>query len=56
MSQQGKRFKQRDYRNIYNLILCRPVLLSGNIQSEHFAAGERFHTTILSEHEQFKPL
>jgi len=27
-----------------------PVLLSGNVQSEHVAAGERVQTTILSEH------
>ena len=33
-------FKQRYYRNIYTLTLCRPVLLSGNVQSEHVAAGE----------------
>jgi len=26
------------------------VLLSGNIQSEHIAAGERVQTMILSEH------
>jgi len=50
MSQQGKVFKQRYYRNINNLSLCRPELLSGNVQTEHVAAGEIFHTTILSEH------
>jgi len=27
-----------------------PVLLSGNVQSEHVAARESFQTTILSEH------
>jgi len=27
-----------------------PVLLSGDAQSEHVAAGESDHTTILSEH------
>jgi len=40
MSQQGKRFKQRYYRNINTLILSRPVSLSGNVQSQHVAAGE----------------
>jgi len=33
-----------------------PVLLSVNLQSEHFAAGEIFETTILSAHLQYKPL
>jgi len=42
-------FKQLYYRNINNLRLFRPVLLSGNVQSEHVAAGEKFQTTILSE-------
>jgi len=42
-------FKQRYYRNINLLSLCRPVLLSGNVQSEHVAVGESFQTTILSE-------
>jgi len=32
------------------LSFCRPVLLSGNDQSEHVAAGESVQTTILSEH------
>jgi len=50
MSQQGKDFKQRYYRNIYNLSLCRPMLLSGNIQSKNFAAGEIVETTKLAEH------
>jgi len=50
MSQQGKGFKQRDYRNIYTLSLCRPVLLSGKVKSEHVAAGEIIQTTILSEY------
>jgi len=41
MSQQGKGFKQRYYRNIKNFRLCRRVLHSGNFQSEHVATGER---------------
>jgi len=49
MSQQVKGFKQRYYRNLNNLSLCRPVLLSGKSQPEHVAAGESFQTTILSE-------
>jgi len=49
MSQQCKWFKQRYYRNINNLSHCRPVLLSGNFQSEHVAAVEIVQTTILSE-------
>jgi len=47
MSQQGEVFKQRYFRNI-NIRLCKPVLLSGNVQSEHVAAGERFQTQVLS--------
>jgi len=47
MSQQGKEFKQRYNRNINTLSLCRPVFLSGNVQSEQVAAGERVQTTIL---------
>jgi len=42
MSQQGKGFKQRYYQNINNSSLYRPVLLSGNAQSEYVAAGEVF--------------
>ena len=42
MSQQGKDFKQQYYRNINNLSLSRPLLLSGDFQSEHVAAGENF--------------
>jgi len=42
-------FKQRYYRNLKILKLCTPVLLSGNVQSEHVAAGEYVQTTILSE-------
>jgi len=42
MSQQGKVFIQRYYRNHNNLSLCRQVLLSGNFQFEHAATGERF--------------
>jgi len=40
MSQEGKRFQQRYYRNINTLSLCRPLLHSGNVQSEHVALGE----------------
>ena len=40
MSHQGKENKQRYYRNINTLSPCRPVLLSGNFQSEHVAAGK----------------
>jgi len=40
MSQKWKSFKQRYYRNTNILSLCRTVLLSGNVQSEHVAAGE----------------
>jgi len=50
MSQQGKGFKQRYYRNINTLGLCRPVLRSGTVQYESVAAGEMVQTTILSEH------
>jgi len=32
------------------------VLLSGNVQSQHVAADERFQTSILSEHLHFKPM
>jgi len=39
MSHQWKVFKQH-YPNFNHLSFCRPVLLSGNIQSEHVAAGE----------------
>jgi len=49
MSQNWEVFKQRYYRNINTLSLCLPVLLSGNVQSEHVAAGEIVETTILSE-------
>ena len=49
MSQQGKGFKQRYYRKLKTLNLCRPVLLSGNVQSEHVAAGKVFKRAILSE-------
>jgi len=31
------------------------VLFSGNIQSEHVAAGEMIQTKVLSEHQRFKP-
>jgi len=50
MSQQGKLFKQRYYRNINTWRHFRPVLQSGYFQSEHVQAGERVQTTLLSEH------
>jgi len=50
MSQQCKEFKQLYYGNNNTVSLCRPVLRSGNIQSEHVAAVERVQTKILSEH------
>jgi len=49
MSYQGNVFKQRYYRNINTLRVSRPVLISGNFQSEHVAAGKSVQTTILSE-------
>jgi len=49
MSQKGKVLKKRYYRNISTLSPCRPVLLSGNVQSEHVAAGTVFKQTILTE-------
>jgi len=55
MSQKGKGFIQRYYRNIYNLSLCIAVLLSGNFQSENVAAGEIVRTMILSEYLHYKP-
>ena len=42
MSKQGKRFKQRYYWNLNSLSLCRPVLLSVNVQSEDVTAVEIF--------------
>jgi len=42
MSQQFKVLKQRYYRNSNNLIFCRSVLRSGNVQSEYVAAGKVF--------------
>jgi len=50
MSQKLKELKQRYYRKFNTLSLYRPVLLSGNVQSEQVAAGESVQTTILSEH------
>jgi len=49
MSQQVKGLKQRYYRNINTFSLCRPVLLSGNLQSEHVETARSVQTTILSE-------
>jgi len=39
MSQKWKVFKQRYYRNLNTLRICRPVPLSGNVQSEHVEVG-----------------
>jgi len=49
MSQKWKFYKQRYYRYINTLSICRPVLLYGNFQSEHVAAGEIFQRMILLE-------
>jgi len=40
-------FKQRYYRNTNALSFCKQVLLSGNVQSVHVAAGEMVQKTIL---------
>ena len=45
----GEVFKQRYYRDIYNLSLCRAALLSGNAQCEHVAVEEMVQTKILLE-------
>jgi len=50
MSQWGKVSVKRYYWNINTLSLCRPMLLTGNFQSDHVAAEEVFQTLILSEH------
>jgi len=42
MSQQWKKFKQLYYRNLKILSSCSPLLLSGNVHSEHVAATEGF--------------
>jgi len=42
MSQHWKGFKRGYDLNINTLIYCRPGLLSGNVRSEHVAAGEVF--------------
>jgi len=52
----GEGSKQRYYRNINTLRLCRALLLSRDFQSEHFAAGESVQKTLLTEPQQFKPL
>jgi len=49
MSQQWKVSKQRYYRTLNTLGLCRPLLLSGYVQSEHVAAVESIQATILSD-------
>jgi len=49
MSQQGKFFKQRYYRNLNTLNFCRAVLLSGNDQFEHVAVVDIVQIKILSE-------
>ena len=56
MLQQGKRFNQRYYKNINNFTLCRLVLLSGNVQSEHVAGVVSVQATILSEFKHFENL
>ena len=56
MLQQGKGFKQRYYGNIHNFSLCRLVLLSGNVHSEHVAKVASVQATILSEFKQFENL
>jgi len=40
MSQKEIGFKQGYYQNLKTLSPCRPVLFSGNVQTEHVAAGE----------------
>jgi len=50
MQQQRKGLKQPYYRNINTLNLCRPVLFSGNNQSEYVAEVESVQATILSEY------
>jgi len=42
-------FKQRFYPNIHTLSICRTVLFSDNVQSEHITTGESIQTTILAE-------
>jgi len=42
MSQEGKVFKQRYYRNLITSSTCISVILSGYFQSEHVAAGKKF--------------
>ena len=49
MSQEGKAYKERYYRKINTLNICRPVLHSDNVQSEHVVAGESVERTILLE-------
>jgi len=39
-------FKQRHNRKLSNSFLCRPVLLSGNVQSEQVVAAGIAHTTL----------
>jgi len=39
MLQQGKGHKQLYYRKLNTLSLCRPVLFSGNVQTEQVALG-----------------
>ena len=45
----GKLLKQGYYRKLNFLSLCRPVLLSDIVQSEHVAAVESVQTKILLE-------
>jgi len=42
-------FKQRYNRKLSSLFLCRPVLLSGNLQSEQVAAAWMVQETVKSE-------
>jgi len=56
MTQKWKVFQQRYYRDINTLRPFRPVLLSGNVQSEKVAAEESVQKTILLEPYHFKPM
>jgi len=46
----GECFQTTILYDFFTLSLCRPVLLSGNVQSELAAAGESFKTKLLSDH------
>jgi len=47
MPQQGKGFKQGYYQNMNTISHSRPVLLSGNVQSEHVAEGKSSNNDII---------